>query len=82
MCSSDLGVHRFDQEPVPVKTIMTRKPITIAPDATIKEAMDKLQKHNIGCLPVVKGKRLIGIITANSFLYITKRLLLGSIKSK
>jgi len=76
------GVHRFDQEPVPVKTIMTRKPITIAPDATIKEAMDKLQKHNIGCLPVVKGKRLIGIITANSFLYITKRLLLGAKKSK
>jgi len=76
------GVHRYDEEPVPVKSIMTRKPITIAPEATIKEAMDKLQKHNIGCLPVIKSKRLIGIITANSFLNITKRLLSGSKKGR
>lgn len=76
------GTHRYDEEPMPVKAIMSKKPITIAPESTIKEAMDKLQKYNIGCLPVVKGKRLIGIITANSFLNITKRLLAGSKKSK
>ena len=76
------GEHRFDQEPTPVKSVMIKKPITIAPDATIKDAMDKLQKHDIGCLPVVKGKRLIGILNANSFLNITKRLLAGAKKRK
>lgn len=74
------GVHRYDADPMPVKSIMSKNPITVAPESTIKEAMDKLQKHKIGCLPVVKGKRLIGIITANSFLNITKRLMSGSKK--
>jgi len=62
-------------DPIPVKTMMIKNPITIKPEATIKEAMEKLQKHSIGCLPVVKNKRLIGIITAENFLRITQRLL-------
>ncbi|PCH92927.1 MAG: CBS domain-containing protein [Bacteroidetes bacterium] len=64
-----------EDDPAPVKTMMIKKPITIAPEATIKEAMEKFQKHGIGCLPVVKSKRLIGIITAEAFMSITQRLL-------
>ena len=54
---------------------MIKNPITIRPEATIKEAMETLEKHGVGCLLVVKGKRLIGIITAKNFLAITQRLL-------
>lgn len=64
-----------EDDPEPVKTMMIKNPITIKPEATIKEAMEKIQKHGIGCLPVVKEKRLIGIITTDAFMSITQRLL-------
>jgi len=62
-------------QPIPVKSLMIKNPITIKPESTIKEAMEKLQKHSIGCLLVVKGKRLVGIITSENFLAITQRLM-------
>ncbi|HIA12204.1 MAG TPA: CBS domain-containing protein [Flavobacteriales bacterium] len=67
--------NNVEDNPAPVKTMMIKKPITIVPEATIKDAMEKFQKHGIGCLPVVNGKRLIGIITAEAFMSITQRLM-------
>jgi CBS domain-containing protein len=58
-----------------VKDIMIEKPVTVSPDTTIMDAMHKMQQHRIGCLPVVKGKELVGIITEMDFLRITSRLL-------
>lgn len=64
-----------DQAEVSVKDIMIEKPVTVTPDASIIEAMTKMRTHRIGCLPVVKGKELVGIITEMDFLRITSRLL-------
>lgn len=58
-----------------VKEIMVEKPITVTPETTIMEAMKIMQQHRIGCLPVVKGKELVGIITEMDFLRITARLM-------
>lgn len=58
-----------------VKDIMIEKPITVAPETTIMEAMHKMRGLKIGCLPVVKGKELVGIITEMDFLRITSRLM-------
>ena len=58
-----------------VKDIMLKKPITIGAEATVFEAMEKMRKNKIGCLPVVKGKELIGIITEMDFLRISGRLM-------
>jgi acetoin utilization protein AcuB len=48
-----------------VARIMTRNPITISPDATIREAARLMLEHKIGGLPVVEPKteKLVGIIT-------------------
>jgi CBS domain-containing protein len=62
-------------EEVSVKDIMISKPVTVAPETSIMEAMNKMRHHRIGCLPVVKGKDLVGIITEMDFLRITSRLL-------
>lgn len=43
--------------------LMTRNPITVKPDSTIGEASGLLLKHGIRRLPVVDGKKLVGIIT-------------------
>jgi predicted transcriptional regulator len=67
---SSLGDQKFT-----VKDIMIEKPITIAPEASIMEALKVMREKRIGCLPVVKNKELIGIITEMDFLRITSRLL-------
>lgn len=43
--------------------IMTSNPITIEADKDIKYAITKMIKHDISGLPVVKNKKLVGIIT-------------------
>lgn len=59
-----------------VKDIMIKEPITIGPNSTILEAMQKMRSNKIGCLPVVKGdNELIGIITEMDFLRISARLM-------
>jgi CBS domain-containing protein/gamma-glutamylcysteine synthetase len=58
-----------------VKDLMIEKPITVNPDTTVIEAMRIMQDKKIGCLPVVKGKELVGIITEMDFLRITSRLM-------
>ncbi|MBO6587345.1 MAG: CBS domain-containing protein [Gracilimonas sp.] len=58
-----------------VSNIMLQNPITIHPEASIMEAMRILREQKIGCLPVVKNSRLIGIISEGNFMKITIRLL-------
>jgi CBS domain-containing protein len=58
-----------------VSDIMIEKPVTVSPETAIMDAMLKMQEQRIGCLPVVKGKELVGIITEMDFLRITNRLM-------
>ncbi|WP_246141584.1 CBS domain-containing protein [Phaeodactylibacter luteus] len=58
-----------------VKDIMIANPKTIGPNATIIQAMRTMRENKIGCLPVVQGQELIGIITEMDFLRITGRLM-------
>ena len=58
-----------------VEDIMIDKPLTISPSATITEAMDLMRDNRIGCLPVVKNKELIGVITEMDFVRISGRLI-------
>ncbi len=46
-----------------VEEIMTKKVITVAPDAPLEEAARIMADSKIGGLPVVDGDRLVGIIT-------------------
>lgn len=58
-----------------VEDIMIRNPITIHPEASIMEAMDIMDSQKIGCLPVVKNNRLVGMITEQNYMTIAGRLL-------
>lgn len=64
-----------EKEFVSVKDIMIEKPICVTPETSILKAMKIMRSNGIGCLPVVKGKELVGIITEMDFLRITSRLL-------
>ncbi len=58
-----------------VGDLMIRNPKTIAPEATIKEAMQAMRGEKLGCLPVIKGEELVGIITEMDFLRVSGRLI-------
>lgn len=53
---------------IKVKQIMTRRPYTISPTAPIEEAALIMREKKIGCLPVVDGGRLVGILTETDIL--------------
>lgn len=46
-----------------VNSIMTAGVEVVSPDATIREAAQRLRSMNIGSLPVCNGERLVGYIT-------------------
>ncbi len=50
-----------------VKDVMTKKVITISQEAPLEEAKLIMKTHNINCLPVVKQKELLGILTSKDF---------------
>jgi CBS domain-containing membrane protein len=50
-----------------VKEVMTPSPITIAPDAPIADAARLMLQRKIGCLVVMEGDRLVGLLTEGDF---------------
>ncbi len=48
--------------------LMIKKPITVAPDDDVEIAAQKIYKNKIGGMPVVKGNKLVGIITVTDIL--------------
>lgn len=68
-------IHGKSDESSSVDDIMIKNPITIHPEASILEAIEIMDEQQIGCLPVVKNNRLVGIITEQNYMTITKRLL-------
>ncbi len=55
-----------------VREIMTRDPITVTADTTVRDAAALLRKHNIGGLPVLDGEQLVGIITETDIVSLLK----------
>ena len=55
--------------------VMTRNPVTIAPNQTVKQASELLLEHGIGSLPVLDKGKLVGIITWKDLLtaFVAKR---------
>jgi acetoin utilization protein AcuB len=46
-----------------VHEIMTQQPIAISPETTLPEAMRLMKQHGFRRLPVLKNKKLVGIVT-------------------
>jgi len=52
---------------VPVKEAMSGEIHTIGPDAVVADAARIMVERKIGCLPVVEGEKLVGIVTETDF---------------
>jgi acetoin utilization protein AcuB len=51
-----------------LQDLMIKDPITVGPDDDIEIAAQLIYKNKIGGMPVLKGKQLVGIITATDIL--------------
>lgn len=51
-----------------VRDVMSYPVITIAPDAPVKQAARLMMEKKIGCLPVVRGEKFVGVVTETDIL--------------
>jgi CBS domain-containing protein len=52
---------------VAVKEAMSPEIHTASPDTPVAEAARVMMERKIGCLPVVEGDKLVGIVTETDF---------------
>jgi CBS domain-containing protein len=52
----------------PIRLLNPRTPLTVTSTVTLRDAVGKMREHHIGCLLVVDGERLVGIITERDLL--------------
>ncbi len=65
----DLGGTREESLPAgTVQAVMHSHVVVAAPETSVREAANLLRGHNIGCLPVLDGKKLVGIVTTSDLL--------------
>jgi len=62
------SAHEKSLAAYPVKQVMNTEVVTIAPDADLREAAAIMAERKVGCLPVVDGTKLVGILTEGDFL--------------
>jgi CBS domain-containing protein len=51
-----------------IKDVMVKQVVTVAPDTDLKDAVALMVERKIGCLPVVQGHKLVGLITETDIL--------------
>ncbi|MEW6446944.1 MAG: CBS and ACT domain-containing protein [Bacillota bacterium] len=74
--ASTLSVYELNYilAKVTVSEAMIKKPITVGPGVPIEEAALIMREHKIGCLPVVEGEKIVGIITQTDMVEALVRL--------
>jgi CBS domain-containing protein len=63
-----------DTKPITVREVMVKDPVTVSPSTSSLKAIEIMRRHRVGCLPVVDGDQLVGIVTSYDFLDATAKL--------
>ena len=74
----DAAVQEEIDTAIRVTDVMRRDVVCVAPETSLREAAQLLYDHKYGCLPVLKGRKLVGIITEADFLRLAIALLDGA----
>ena len=68
ICRNDVKGYPVNKHRDSVNKIMVTNIITVGEYTTIKDAKALMQKNAIGCLPVLKDKKLLGMVTKNDLI--------------
>jgi CBS domain-containing protein len=67
-----LGIQQREQKDlmktIRAREVMSHPVITISADASVKEAARLMGENKIGCLPVVKDEKFVGLVTETDIL--------------
>ncbi len=61
---------------------MKRDLVTVSPELPTLEAIELMRKHKVSCLPVVKGERLIGILTERDLMNVAAELIRNQLEQR
>jgi len=69
------GTHAREQalESLRIKDAMTSEPATTTATTPLRDAARSMAARKIGCLPVLEGDRLVGILTEGDFVILAAR---------
>ena len=67
--------ERIRAADIKVSDVMVTNVATVMQDASLRQAALFIEKHSIGCLPVIRDDSLIGIITDSDFVAVAINLL-------
>jgi len=67
--------NRIRAAEIPIADVMVTSVATVDQSADIRQAALFLEKHRIGCLPVLDDRKLVGIVTDTDFVGIAINLL-------
>jgi len=65
---SSLHTARAEERRAFLHVVMSTPPIVIGPDAAVQEAALIMAERKIGCLPVLDGDTLVGLLTETDIL--------------
>ncbi|NNL85785.1 MAG: CBS domain-containing protein [Myxococcales bacterium] len=70
---SNLSSHRQEERRaflhiVSIEAVMSTPPVVVSPENTVDEAARIMAERKIGCLPVMKGRQLEGMLTETDLL--------------
>ena len=68
------GMREKALDVITVREIMVNNPLTVSPSTPTLEAIEIMRAQRVGCLPVVEGDQLVGIVTSYDFLNASARL--------
>jgi CBS domain-containing protein len=63
-----------DDSSTTVRDVMVHNPVTVSPDTSSLDAIEIMRGNRVGCLPVVEGDQLVGIVTSYDFLEASAKL--------
>jgi len=72
MCTGNRA--NSDDSSMTVRDVMVHNPVTVSPDMSSLEAIEIMRSNRVGCLPVVDGDQLVGIVTSYDFLEASAKL--------
>jgi len=63
-----------DDSSTTVREVMVTNPVTASPGMSSLDAIEIMRNNRVGCLPVVEGDQLVGIVTSYDFLEASAKL--------
>lgn len=58
---------------IPIEMIMEKDVLTVDPETTAAQAARLLEGYKFGCLPVIKNRKLVGLVTEADFVRFARR---------